>query len=41
VRGVLLWNTWDQADHARRVIEEAKPVTGADLDGRLPVAVAS
>ncbi|MGH7587497.1 MAG: NAD(P)/FAD-dependent oxidoreductase [Gemmatimonadota bacterium] len=41
VRGVLLWNTWDQADQARRLIEEAKPVTGAELVGRLPVAVAS
>jgi hypothetical protein len=41
VRGVLLWNTWDQADHARRLIEESKPVTGKDLDGRLPVAEAS
>jgi len=30
VRGVLLWNT-----------EESKPVTGKDLDGRLPVAEAS
>lgn len=41
VRGVLLWNTWDQADHARRLIEESKPVAERDLDGRLPVAEAS
>jgi NADPH-dependent 2,4-dienoyl-CoA reductase/sulfur reductase-like enzyme len=41
VRGVLLWNTWDQADHAGRLIEESKPVTERDLDGLLPVAEAS
>lgn len=41
VRGVLLWNTWDQVDHARELIQEPKPVTRADLEGRLPVAEAS
>ncbi|HET9581967.1 MAG TPA: FAD-dependent oxidoreductase [Gemmatimonadota bacterium] len=41
VRGVLLWNTWDQVDHARELIQEPKPVTPADLEGRLPVAEAS
>jgi hypothetical protein len=41
VRGVLLWNTWDQADHAGRLIEESKLVTARDLDGLLPVAEAS
>lgn len=41
VRGVLLWNTWDQADHARRLIEESNAVTVWDLDGLLPVAEAS
>ena len=41
VRGVLLWNTWDQADHARRLIEEASPITAGELDGLLPVPDAS
>jgi hypothetical protein len=36
VRGVLLWNTWDQADYARRLIEQAKPVRTSELEGRLP-----
>ncbi len=36
VRGVLLWNTWDQVDNARRLIEEAKPVRKNELEGRLP-----
>jgi NADPH-dependent 2,4-dienoyl-CoA reductase/sulfur reductase-like enzyme len=36
VQGVLLWNTWDQADNARRLIEEAKPVKKRELAGRLP-----
>ncbi|HET6361937.1 MAG TPA: FAD/NAD(P)-binding oxidoreductase [Gemmatimonadota bacterium] len=36
VRGVLLWNTWDQVDNARRLIEEAKPVKKSELEGRLP-----
>lgn len=36
VRGALLWNTWDQADNARRLIEEARPVSRNELEGRLP-----
>lgn len=36
VRGALLWNTWDQADNARRLIEEAQPVRKSELKGRLP-----
>ncbi|MGH7563609.1 MAG: NAD(P)/FAD-dependent oxidoreductase, partial [Gemmatimonadota bacterium] len=36
VRGVLLWNTWGQADAARQLIEEARPVTREGLKGRLP-----
>ncbi|MGH7564383.1 MAG: NAD(P)/FAD-dependent oxidoreductase, partial [Gemmatimonadota bacterium] len=35
VRGVLLWNTWGQADAARQLIEEARPVTREGLKGRL------
>ena len=36
VRGALLWNTWDQVDNARRLIEEARPVSRNELEGRLP-----
>ncbi|RPJ26326.1 MAG: hypothetical protein EHM33_11950 [Chloroflexi bacterium] len=35
VRGVLLWNIWDQVDHARTLIAEAEPFQAADLKGRL------
>jgi 3-phenylpropionate/trans-cinnamate dioxygenase ferredoxin reductase component len=37
VRGVLLWNVWDQVDAARAVIGEPGPFRPADLMGRLPV----
>ena len=36
VRGVLLWNTWGQVDHARALIAERGPFKPADLKGRLP-----
>jgi 3-phenylpropionate/trans-cinnamate dioxygenase ferredoxin reductase component len=36
VRGVLLWNVWDQVDAARRLIEEPGPFKSTDLKGRLP-----
>ena len=36
VRGVLLWNVWEQVDAARRLIAEAGPFRPADLKGRLP-----
>lgn len=36
VRGVLLWNTWDQVDPARELIAAAEPLTPAQLKGRLP-----
>jgi NADPH-dependent 2,4-dienoyl-CoA reductase/sulfur reductase-like enzyme len=36
VRGVLLWNVWDQVDAARRLIAEAGPFKAEDLRGRLP-----
>jgi NADPH-dependent 2,4-dienoyl-CoA reductase/sulfur reductase-like enzyme len=36
VRGVLLWNTWDQVDAARALIAEPGPFRAADLRGRLP-----
>ncbi len=36
VRGVLLWNVWEQVDAARRLIAEPGPFEAADLKGRLP-----
>lgn len=37
VRGVLLWNVWDQVDAARTLIADAAPPPAHDLAGRLPV----
>lgn len=36
VRGVLLWNTWGQVEHARALIAEPGPFRPGDLQGRLP-----
>ena len=36
VRGVLLWNVWDQVDAARRLIAELGPFDPDSLRGRLP-----
>jgi 3-phenylpropionate/trans-cinnamate dioxygenase ferredoxin reductase component len=36
VRGVLLWNVWDQVDAARGLIAAQGPFKPADLKGRLP-----
>lgn len=36
VRGILLWNTWEQLDAARALIAEPGPFRPADLLGRLP-----
>ena len=36
VRGVLLWNTWDQVDAARALIAEPGPFRASDLAGLLP-----
>jgi hypothetical protein len=36
VRGVLLWNVWDQVDNARALLKEAGPFTADNLKGRLP-----
>jgi 3-phenylpropionate/trans-cinnamate dioxygenase ferredoxin reductase component len=36
VRGVLLWNVWEQVDAARRLIAEPGPFQPKDLTGRLP-----
>jgi 3-phenylpropionate/trans-cinnamate dioxygenase ferredoxin reductase component len=36
VRGVILWNIWEQVDAARRLIDEPGPFKAADLKGKLP-----
>jgi 3-phenylpropionate/trans-cinnamate dioxygenase ferredoxin reductase component len=36
VRGVLLWNVWEQIESARQLIAEPGPFTLKDLKGRLP-----
>lgn len=36
VRGVLLWNVWDQVPAARQLIAERGPFRAEDLKGRLP-----
>jgi NADPH-dependent 2,4-dienoyl-CoA reductase/sulfur reductase-like enzyme len=36
VRGVLLWNVWEQVDAARKLIAEAGPFGAENLKGRLP-----
>jgi NADPH-dependent 2,4-dienoyl-CoA reductase/sulfur reductase-like enzyme len=36
VRGVLLWNVWEQVEAARRLIAEPGPFNAANLKGRLP-----
>ena len=35
VRGVLLWNTWDQKDNAHALIAESGPHDAASLKGRI------
>ena len=36
VRGVLLWNVWEQVEAARQLIAEPGPFTEKNLRGRLP-----
>jgi NADPH-dependent 2,4-dienoyl-CoA reductase/sulfur reductase-like enzyme len=36
VRGVLLWNVWDQVDAARQLIGEPGSFNALNLKGRLP-----
>jgi len=36
VRGVLLWNVWEQVEAARQLIAQPGPFTAEDLKGRLP-----
>ena len=38
VRGVLLWNVWDQVEAARRLIADPGPFLPGDIKGRLPIA---
>jgi NADPH-dependent 2,4-dienoyl-CoA reductase/sulfur reductase-like enzyme len=41
VRGVLLWNVWEQVEAARQLIAELGPFTGKNLKGRLPAKTPS
>ncbi len=36
VRGVLLWNVWEQVEAARKLIAAPGPFTRENLKGRLP-----
>jgi hypothetical protein len=36
VRGVLLWNVWEQVDAARKLIAEPGPFRPESVKGRLP-----
>ncbi len=36
VRGVLLWNTWDQVENARKLIAKKGPFGSENLKGKLP-----
>ncbi|MCF7803277.1 MAG: NAD(P)/FAD-dependent oxidoreductase [Candidatus Marinimicrobia bacterium] len=36
VKGILLWNTWGQIEHARELIGFHSPIAAEDLMGRLP-----
>ena len=36
VRGVLLWNTWGQLDHARELMSQQGPFDEHSLKGLLP-----
>ena len=41
VRGVLLWNVWEQVEAARQLIAEPGPFTVKNLKGRLPAQTSS
>lgn len=41
VRGVLLWNVWEQVEAARKLIAEPGPFTNENLKGRLPAKQSS
>jgi len=40
VRGVLLWNVWEQVDAARRLLADPGPIRASDLHGRLSLGAA-
>lgn len=39
VRGVLLWNVWEQVENARQLIASPGPFTSENLKGRLPAKI--
>jgi hypothetical protein len=39
VRGVLLWNVWEQVENARQLIASSGPFTTENLKGRLPAKI--
>ncbi len=39
LRGVLLWNVWEQVDAARALLEEPGPFRAEELIGRIPAAI--
>ncbi|MDN5943052.1 MAG: hypothetical protein L0H94_14320 [Nitrospira sp.] len=41
VRGVLLWNVWEQVEAARQLIAVPDPFTTKNLKGRLPTKPSS
>jgi NADPH-dependent 2,4-dienoyl-CoA reductase/sulfur reductase-like enzyme len=41
VRGVLLWNVWEQVKAARQLIAAPGPFTAKNLTGRLPAKISS
>jgi NADPH-dependent 2,4-dienoyl-CoA reductase/sulfur reductase-like enzyme len=41
VRGVLLWNVWEQVEAARQLIAEPGPFTTKNLKGRVPAKTSS
>jgi 3-phenylpropionate/trans-cinnamate dioxygenase ferredoxin reductase subunit len=41
VRGVLLWNVWEQVEAARQLIAQPGPFTANNLKGRLPTKTSS
>ena len=35
VRGILLWNVWDQVDNARLLLKASRPFNASNLLGRI------
>jgi hypothetical protein len=36
VRGILLWNVWDQVDAAKEIIMRSGPISTEELTGQIP-----